>query len=87
MTVVRCSDLPAKDPPLGSCDPYVKLQLLPEKQHKAKTRVLRKTCSPEYDEDFTFYGISFSQLQVPRRRWVALVVDLCEFKLYPTSGS
>lgn len=75
VTVVRCTDLPAKDPPLGSCDPYVKLQLLPEKQHKAKTRVLRKTCSPEYDEDFTFYGISFAQLQNMTLHFVVLSFD------------
>jgi hypothetical protein len=45
-------------------DPYVKLQLLPEKQHKVKTRVLRRTLNPIYDEDFTFYGIHFNQLPV-----------------------
>ena len=45
-------------------DPYVKLQLLPEKQHKVKTRVMRRTLNPVYDEDFTFYGVHFNQLQV-----------------------
>ena len=45
-------------------DPYVKLQLLPEKQHKVKTRVMRRTLNPCYDEDFTFYGIHFNQLPV-----------------------
>ena len=45
-------------------DPYVKLQLLPEKQHKVKTRVMRRTLNPVYDEDFTFYGIHFSQMPV-----------------------
>nr|CAH7728323.1 unnamed protein product [Callosobruchus chinensis] len=58
VSVVRCRDLPAKDTNLGSSDPYVKLQLLPDKQHKVKTRVLRNTRNPVYDEDFTFYGIS-----------------------------
>lgn len=66
VTIVRCTDLPAKDPALTSSDPYVKLQLLPEKQHKVKTRVLRKTVNPVYDEDFTFYGINYSQLQVKK---------------------
>lgn len=42
---------------MSSSDPYVKLQLLPDKQHKVKTRVLRNTRNPVYDEDFTFYGI------------------------------
>ena len=45
-------------------DPYVKLQLLPEKQHKVKTRVMRRTLNPVYDEDFTFYGVHFNQLPV-----------------------
>lgn len=64
VSVVKCRDLPAKDPNVGSSDPYVKLQLLPEKQHKVKTRVLRKTRNPVYDEDFTFYGITPAQLPV-----------------------
>ncbi len=44
-------------------DPYVKLQLLPEKQHKVKTRVVKNTANPTYDEEFTFYGINYNQLQ------------------------
>lgn len=75
VTIVRCSDLPAKDPALTSSDPYVKLQLLPEKQHKVKTRVLRKTVNPVYDEDFTFYGINYSQLQNITLHFVVLSFD------------
>lgn len=65
VTVVKCKDLPARGTNATS-DPYVKLQLLPDKQHRVKTRVLRNTKDPVYDEDFTFYGISQSQLQVGR---------------------
>ncbi|XP_022900571.1 synaptotagmin-4 isoform X2 [Onthophagus taurus] len=75
VSVVRCRDLPAKDPTVGSSDPYVKLQLLPEKQHKVKTRVLRKTRNPVYDEDFTFYGISFNQLPSITLHFVVLSFD------------
>lgn len=75
VSVVRCRDLPAKDPNLGSSDPYVKLQLLPDKQHKVKTRVLRKTRNPVYDEDFTFYGISFNQLPNITLHFVVLSFD------------
>lgn len=64
VSVVKCRDLPSKDPAVGSSDPYIKLQLLPDKQHKVKTRVLRKTRNPVYDEDFTFYGITETQLPV-----------------------
>ncbi|XP_017768403.1 PREDICTED: synaptotagmin-11 isoform X2 [Nicrophorus vespilloides] len=75
VSVVRCRDLPAKDPNLGSSDPYVKLQLLPDKQHKVKTRVLRKTRNPVYDEDFTFYGINFNQLPAITLHFVVLSFD------------
>ena len=54
----------SNDERLFYSDPYVKLQLLPEKQHKVKTRVLRRTQNPVYDEDFTFYGVNFNQLPV-----------------------
>lgn len=67
--------MPAKDPNTGSSDPYVKLQLLPDKQHKVKTRVLRKTRNPVYDEDFTFYGISFNQLPSITLHFVILSFD------------
>lgn len=63
--MVKCNGLPARDLNVGSSDPYVKLQLLPDKHHKVKTRVLRRTLNPVYDEDFTFYGIGENQLQVP----------------------
>ncbi|KAG8181733.1 hypothetical protein JTE90_028272 [Oedothorax gibbosus] len=75
VSIVRCSDLPPKDSNNGSSDPYVKLQLLPEKQHKVKTRVLRKTVDPVYDEDFTFYGINPNQLQATTLHFVVLSFD------------
>ncbi|KAG5888991.1 hypothetical protein JTB14_013296 [Gonioctena quinquepunctata] len=75
VSVVRCRDLPAKDTNLGSSDPYVKLQLLPDKQHKVKTRVLRNTRNPVYDEDFTFYGIGFNQLPNITLHFVILSFD------------
>ena len=52
-------------------DPYVKLQLLPEKQHKVKTRVMRRTLNPVYDEDFTFYGVQFSQIPVSANQHIS----------------
>ncbi|CAH1154751.1 unnamed protein product [Phaedon cochleariae] len=75
VSVVRCRDLPAKDTSVGSSDPYVKLQLLPDKQHKVKTRVLRNTRNPVYDEDFTFYGIDFNQLSNITLHFVILSFD------------
>ncbi|XP_021355853.1 synaptotagmin-11-like isoform X1 [Mizuhopecten yessoensis] len=75
VTILRAVDLPQRDPSLGGCDPYVKLQLLPDKRHKCKTRVLRKTLSPTYDETFTFYGISENQIQGITLHFVVLSFD------------
>ncbi len=68
VTVLRASDLrvaaaatesaePAEPAETESVDPYVKLQLLPEKRHRVKTRVIRHTRNPVFDETFSFYGI------------------------------
>jgi Ca2+-dependent lipid-binding protein len=75
VTVNKCTNLPAKDNANKSSDPYVKLQLLPEKQHKVKTRVLRRTLNPVYDEDFTFYGVHFNQLPILTLHFVVLSFD------------
>lgn len=56
-------------------DPYVKLQLLPDKQHKVKTRVVRNTRNPVYDEDFTFYGLSLAELSLMSLHFVVLSFD------------
>jgi len=75
VTVNKCTNLPAKDAANNTSDPYVKLQLLPEKQHKVKTRVLRRTLNPVYDEDFTFYGVNFNQLPILTLHFVVLSFD------------
>ncbi|UYV61555.1 SYT11 [Cordylochernes scorpioides] len=69
VTVLRCAGLPP------DCDPYVKLQLLPDKIHRVKTRVLRKTSNPAYEEDFTFYGLSPNQFQATTLHFVVLSFD------------
>ena len=56
-------------------DPYVKLQLLPEKQHKVKTRVVRGTLEPVYDEEFTFYGLGGEQLKGTTLHFVVVAFD------------
>ncbi|XP_062372505.1 synaptotagmin-4 [Sardina pilchardus] len=55
--------LSATDEQSLTSDPYIKLTLLPEKKHKVKTRVLRKTLDPAFDETFSFYGISYGRVQ------------------------
>lgn len=73
VSVVSCQNLPGREP--AGPDPYVKLQLLPDKQHKVKTRVVRKTRCPVYDEDFTFYGIAPHQLTAITLHFVVLSFD------------
>ncbi|GBP06795.1 Synaptotagmin-11 [Eumeta japonica] len=73
VSVVSCQELPGREP--AGPDPYVKLQLLPDKQHKVKTRVVRKTRCPVYDEDFTFYGLPPHQLANITLHFVVLSFD------------
>ncbi|XP_031623406.1 synaptotagmin-4 [Contarinia nasturtii] len=86
VSVIRCRGLPYKsitdDLPNGTngktqtaTDPYVKLQLLPEKTHKVKTRVVRNTRNPVYDEDFTFYGLSMADITAMSLHFVVLSFD------------
>lgn len=75
VSIVCANDLPPRDPTVGGCDPYVKLQLLPEKKHKCKTRVVRKTLNPEYDETFTFYGINANLMSGITLHFVVLSFD------------
>ncbi|XP_065212971.1 synaptotagmin-4-like [Planococcus citri] len=75
VSILKCQNLPSKDSTSANSDPYVKLQLLPEKQHKVKTRVLRKTRNPVYEEDFSFYGIKINQLQSITLHFIVLTFD------------
>ena len=63
VTIICANELRARDTIEDRCHTYVKLQLLPEKKHKCKTRVVLKTRDPNYDETFTFYGVN--SLQIP----------------------
>ncbi|KAG7457910.1 hypothetical protein MATL_G00232270 [Megalops atlanticus] len=62
VTIQEARGLPAVDEQSGSSDPYVKMTILPEKKHRVKTRVMRKTLEPVFDETFTFYGVPYSSL-------------------------
>lgn len=56
-------------------DPYIKLTLLPEKKHRVKTRVLRKTLDPVFDETFSFYGIPMVRVQELSLHFMVLSFD------------
>lgn len=61
----------------GGVDPYVKLHLLPAKKLKVKTRVVKRTLNPVFDETFTFYGIAPAQVHA-----MTLHFSLCSFDSY-----
>lgn len=63
VTIQEAHGLPVMDEQTQGSDPYIKMTILPDKRHRVKTRVLRKTLDPVFDETFTFYGIPYSQLQ------------------------
>ncbi|XP_034020367.1 synaptotagmin-4 [Thalassophryne amazonica] len=65
---------PTDDQSLTS-DPYIKLILLPEKKHRVKTRVLRKTLDPAFDETFSFYGIPLSRVSEMALHFMVLSFD------------
>ncbi|TRY90921.1 hypothetical protein DNTS_014447 [Danionella cerebrum] len=75
VTVIGAQGLPAVDEQAGSSDPYVKMTILPEKKHRVKTRVLRKTLEPVFDETFTFYGIAYSSLPELTLHFLVLSFD------------
>ena len=76
----KCTNLQAKNPADNSrlknvkktykyfynfcSDPYIRLQILPDKQHNVKTKVFHRNLNPAFEEEFTFYGIHFNRLQV-----------------------
>lgn len=61
----------------GQCllDPYVKLQLLPEREHRVKTRIVRATTGPQYDEQFTMYGVTAEQITMSTLHFQVVAFD------------
>ncbi|XP_062849404.1 synaptotagmin-4 [Trichomycterus rosablanca] len=73
--VKEAHGLSATDEQSLTSDPYIKLTLLPEKKHKVKTRVLRKTLDPAFDETFSFYGIPYSRVPQLALHFMVLSFD------------
>ena len=57
MKIQKAIQLEAMDM-TGTSDPYVKACLLPDNQQKLKTRVMKKTLNPVWNEIFTFEGFT-----------------------------
>ncbi|XP_028911869.1 synaptotagmin-11 isoform X2 [Ornithorhynchus anatinus] len=75
VTIQEARGLPATDPQTQTADPYVKMTVLPDRRHRVKTRVLRRTRNPVFDETFTFYGLPASQLQDLALHFLVLSFD------------
>ncbi|XP_062865568.1 synaptotagmin-11a [Trichomycterus rosablanca] len=75
VTIVGARGLPAVNEQTGTSDPYVKMSVLPEKKHHVKTRVMRNTLEPAFDETFTFYGVAFSSLAELTLHFLVLSFD------------
>uniref|UniRef100_A0ABM5FUN3 Synaptotagmin-4 n=1 Tax=Pogona vitticeps TaxID=103695 RepID=A0ABM5FUN3_9SAUR len=92
VNIKEARGLPAMDEQSMTSDPYIKMTILPEKKHKVKTRVLRKTLDPAFDETFTFYGIPYSQVQDLSLHFMILSFDrfsrddIIGEVLFPLSG-
>ena len=53
MTVVKCESLPKKDL-IGSSDPFVRVYLMPGTHTELKTKVVKNTASPLFNDEFSF---------------------------------
>ncbi|CAG0913085.1 unnamed protein product [Notodromas monacha] len=69
VTVVKCFGLPAE----VSGDFFVRVELQPLGL-KGSTRILRNTLNPEYDEEFTFFGVKKELLQASPFLWLSLLL-------------
>ncbi|KAL3114619.1 hypothetical protein niasHT_014426 [Heterodera trifolii] len=75
ITVLACNGLPKFAGSSAPLNPYLKLRLLPEGQHRVKTRILRDTREPIFDESFTMYGLSGETIRNCRLHMTALAFD------------
>uniref|UniRef100_A0A914V146 C2 domain-containing protein n=1 Tax=Plectus sambesii TaxID=2011161 RepID=A0A914V146_9BILA len=82
--VIRANHLPAKDRSGSSCDPYVKMYLLPERRNHCKTKINKKTLDPEFNEMFSF-DVPFSSLA--HRMLQFTVYDFDRFTRHDLTGN
>uniref|UniRef100_A0A915I1X8 C2 domain-containing protein n=1 Tax=Romanomermis culicivorax TaxID=13658 RepID=A0A915I1X8_ROMCU len=56
-------------------EPFVKVKFLPEKQQRYKSKIVKGTLNPIFDETFTFKNVSISQLQSSTIHFSVLSTD------------
>ncbi|PZC71271.1 hypothetical protein B5X24_HaOG213731 [Helicoverpa armigera] len=53
--IIKAKHLPSRTPALANaCDPYIKIQLMPDERRVLQTKQKKKTCNPFYDETFVY---------------------------------
>ncbi|XP_045774487.1 synaptotagmin-15-like [Maniola jurtina] len=53
--ILKVKHLPSRTPALANaCDPYIKIQLMPDERRVLQTKQKKKTCNPFYDETFVY---------------------------------
>ncbi|PIK53139.1 putative synaptotagmin-6 [Apostichopus japonicus] len=80
--IYKATDLTAKDF-CGTSDPYVKIYLYPDRRKKFQTKVVRKTCNPEFDERFAFQ-IPYNELS--KRTLKFTIYDFDRFSRHDLIG-
>ncbi|XP_028042011.1 synaptotagmin-15-like [Bombyx mandarina] len=67
--IIKAKHLPSRTPALANaCDPYIKIQLMPDERRVLQTKQKKKTCNPFYDETFVY--------QIPPGKIDALTLKL-----------
>ncbi|XP_053641501.2 synaptotagmin-15 isoform X2 [Cherax quadricarinatus] len=55
VTLIKAKNLPSRlIGSINSCDPYVRLFLIPDERRYLQTKIRKKTCNPRFDETFVF---------------------------------
>lgn len=67
--IIKAKHLPSRTPALANaCDPYIKIQLMPDERRVLQTKQKKKTCNPFFDETFVY--------QIPPGKLEALTLKL-----------
>ncbi|XP_068617976.1 synaptotagmin-15-like [Battus philenor] len=53
--IIKAKHLPSRTPALANaCDPYIKIQLMPDERRVLQTKQKKKSCNPFFDETFVY---------------------------------
>ncbi|CAG9564773.1 unnamed protein product [Danaus chrysippus] len=53
--IIKAKHLPSRTPALANaCDPYIRIQLMPDERRVLQTKQKKKTCNPFFDETFVY---------------------------------